>query len=422
VAQKVKSLLRNLFLDNWPRKAISVALAVIIWLMVNHSLSTTRIVSNVMVRVVNLPPGKTVEGLQPGGTLAKKITLTLSGNKNVLESLTSNDLEVVVDAANAGNEMVINIDKKSLVSLNPELEIGTSISRVSGASIVLRPMRLVTEKIPIIVTSPIGEAPRGYQFIDIFPYRLFITVSGPEKAVKRLKDREIRLTFNLNDISRSQLEGLVSKHERSNLDEVSFLVPDTWKQISIPSLSDTPLAIDDPDAKFLRIDFIRRDLLPLDKPIPVSVFYPPDLLHSLNPSTLSLAEGPSLALSHGIFMIEKSLAVKGVSRLFLEVVKDHLEIIVVAQATREMGSLPLSLQFIDPKKLEDKNIDRLTSEPEEEGIDLAQGIREDYLRNRFRSYMTKMQLFYPDDTRFDLKAVLHGNSIEIQEIEIPSNK
>jgi hypothetical protein len=413
----VKSLLRNIFLDNWPRKAISVVLAVVIWLMVNHSLSSTRIVSNVMVRVVNLPPGKTVEGLQPGGTLTKKISLTLSGNKNALDTLTSNDLEVVVDAANAGNEMIINIDKKNLVSLNPELDVGTSISRVSGASIVLRPMRLVTEKIPIIVTNPIGEAPRGYQFIDIFPYRLFITVSGPEKAVKRLKDREIRLTFNLNDISRSQLDSLAAKSDQGNHDEVSFMVPDAWKQISIPSLSDAPLIIDDPDAKFLRIDFIRRDLLTLDKPIPVSVFYPPDLLNSLNPSTLALVAGGPIEESHGIFLIQRPLAVKGVSRLFLDVVKDNLEIIVVAESTRELGSLSWSLQFIDPRKLEDAYLERLKSEPtEEETSDLQHDLREDYLRNRFRNYMTKMQLFHPDDTRFDLKAISHGNSIQIQEV------
>ena len=369
-----------------------------------------------MVRVVNLPPGKTVEGLQPGGTLAKKISLTVSGNKNALDALTANDLEVVVDAANAGNEMVINIDKKNLVSVNPELDIGTSISKVSGASIVLRPTRLVTEKIPIIVTNPIGEAPRGYQFIDIFPYRLFITVSGPEKAVKRLKDREIRLTFNLNDISRSQLDSLAAKSDQ-NRDEVSFTVPDAWKQISIPSLSDAPLIIDDPDAKFMRIDFIRRDLIPLDKPIPVTVFYPPDLLNSLNPSTLALVPGGVLEQSHGVYLIQRPLAVKGVSRLFLDVVKDNIEIIVTAESMRELGSLSWSLQFIDPKKLEDFYLERLKSEPgEEEGTDLQHDLREDYLRNRFRNYMTKMQLFHPDDTRFDIKAISHGNSIQIQEV------
>jgi hypothetical protein len=418
----VKSLLRSFFIDNWPRKAISVCLAIVIWLVVNHSLTATRIISNVTIRVINMPPGKTVEGLQAGGILAKRVSITLSGNKTILDSITSNDLEVVADAANAGNEFTVVVDKKHLVSLNPELDIATSISRVSGTSFILRPMRLVTEKIPIVVTSPIGEAPRGYQFLDVFPYRLFMSVSGPEKVIKRLKDREIRLTFNLNEISRSQLDNLASKSDQGTKDEVSFLVPDAWKQISIPSLSDTPLTIDDPDAKFLRIDFVRRNLLPLDTPLPVAIFYPPEYLNTINPSTLTLSTGSVIEESHGIFLINRSLAVKGVSRLFLDVVRDHLQIIITAEPTRELGTLSSSLQFIDSRALEEYYIEQLRANPtEDDASDLQSDLREEYLRNRFRSYMARMQLFNPDDTRFDIQAILQGNSVQIQEQTSPTH-
>ncbi len=412
----MKSLLQSLFINNWPRKAISVCLAIVIWLVVNHSLTATRIISNVTVRIVNMPPGKTVEGFQPGGTLAKRVSITLSGNKTMLDSLTSNDLEIIADAANAGNEFTVIIDKKHLVSLNPELDVSTAISRVSGSSFVLRPMRLVTEKIPIVVTSPIGEAPRGYQFLDVFPYRLFISVSGPEKVVKRLKDREIRLTFNLNEISRAQLDNLISKPEQGTKDEVSFLVPDAWKQISIPALSDTPLTIDDPDSKFLRIDFIRRNLLPLDTPLPIALFYPTEYLNTINPSTLNLAPGGIIEESHGIFLINRSLAVKGVSRLFLDVVREHLQITIVAEPTRELGTLSSSLQFIDSRSLEDYYIEQLRANPaEDDANDLQTDLREEYLRNRFRSYMARMQLFNPDDSRFDVQAILQGNLVLVKE-------
>jgi hypothetical protein len=412
----VKSLLRTIFVENWPRKAISLVLAVVIWLVVNHSLTATRIISNVTVRLVNMPSGKTVEGMQPGSTLAKRITLTLSGNKTLLDSITSNDLEVVVDAANAGNEMTVNIDKKNIISLNPELDVKTAVSRVSASSFVLRPMRLITEKIPIVVTSPIGEAPRGYQFLDVYPYRLFVTVSGPEKVVKRLKDREIRLTFNLNEISRSQLDTLSAKADQGSKDEICFLVPDAWKQISIPTLSDTPLTIDDPDGKFLRIDFVRRNLLPLDKPLPVAIFYPPEYLNSINPTTFNLASGGVIEDSHGVFLINRSLAVKGVSRLFLEVVKDSMEIMIVAEPTRELGSLSWSIQFINPRALEDSYIESLQTNPSEDDAEGVQAdLREDYLRNRFRGYMIRMQLFTPEDLRFDIKASLQGNTVSVNE-------
>lgn len=413
----MRTLLRHLFFENWPRKAISVVLAVIIWFVVNHSLTTTRIISNVAVRVVNLPTGKTVEGMQSNGMLAKRISLTLSGNKDMLDDMTANDLEVVIDGADATGEYSVAVQKKNLVSLNPEIDIASGVNRVSAASLAIRPMRLVTEKIPVIVTSPIGEAPRGYQFLDVFPYRLYLTVSGPEKIIKQLKDRELRLTFNLNEITRAQLDSLAeTSTTEKNTDEVSFSVPEAWKQISIPALSDIPFTIDDPDSKFLRIDFVRRNLLPLDIPLPVTLFYPSETLSTVNPNTLHLAPSDLIENRFGTLMITKPLAVKGVSRLFLEIVRDMMQIVVIAEGVRDRSQLPWSLQFIDSRKLEDDYVLLLLAEEGEEEINTLQPeLREEYLRNRFRSYMNRLQLFKPNDVKFDLHPVVQTNSVLVQE-------
>jgi hypothetical protein len=210
VAQAMKTLIANFFLTNWQRKTVSLILAVIIWLVVNHSLTSTKTIGNVSVRIINIPTGKTVEGIQSNGKLNKKLTLTLVGNTNTLEDLTSNDIEVVIDAANKPDEWIATISKKNLVSLNPEVDISKGISRVYHPSFIIRMTKLVTEKIPIVITRPIGEPPRGYQFLDIWPYRLTLTVSGPEDVIKKLKIKEQKMTFNLNDISKAQLDALSS--------------------------------------------------------------------------------------------------------------------------------------------------------------------------------------------------------------------
>ena len=56
------------------------------------------------------------------------------------------------------------------------------ISRVSPYDMIIRQSKLVTEKIPVLVTQPIGEAPKGYQFLDVWPYQLFVTVTRPGRG------------------------------------------------------------------------------------------------------------------------------------------------------------------------------------------------------------------------------------------------
>lgn len=72
MAQNVKSLLLRIFVDNWIRKVIALILAAILWLVVNQSLTTTRNIAHIPVRVINIPPGYTIEGIQANGRLAKK--------------------------------------------------------------------------------------------------------------------------------------------------------------------------------------------------------------------------------------------------------------------------------------------------------------------------------------------------------------
>jgi hypothetical protein len=38
----MKSLLIKLFIENWQRKLISLILAIVIWLMINHSIAITK--------------------------------------------------------------------------------------------------------------------------------------------------------------------------------------------------------------------------------------------------------------------------------------------------------------------------------------------------------------------------------------------
>ena len=325
----MRTLLKNLFINNWPRKCLSIILAIIIWFVVNKSLTATKTISNVPVKIENIPPGKTIEGIQSNGTLNRRVNLTITGNKNLLDDLNSNDIYVVFDASGHEGEWIATINRKNIRSDTLDINISQGISRVSQQNFIIKLTKLVTEKIPIIITQPIGEAPKGYQFIDVWPYQLYITVSGPEDVVKNLKTRGLKLTFNLNDITKAQLDDLRSTTTQKHSDVVAFFVPNPWKQISLPLLSSTPIEINDPDAKYLRIDFLRYELLKLDTHLPVTLFFPPNKTNSISPSKITLVPNQTVENRNGIKVVTDPLFVKGVSALFLDLVKDMLEIVVV---------------------------------------------------------------------------------------------
>jgi hypothetical protein len=411
----MKTFLQNLLLNGWQRKMIAIVLAVVIWMVVNHSLTATKTISNIPVRVINIPPGKTVEGLQSNGILSRRVTLSLVGNKDVLEDLSPNDLEIIVDAKEKQDEWIASINKINIQSVNPDVDIAKCVSKVSTQSIIIRLTKLVTEKIPILVSKPIGDAPRDYQFLDVWPYQLMLTVTGPEKVINRLKAQDLKITFNLNDISRAELDALQTKAEG---DEISFFVPDQWKQIHLPLISEAPIEIDDPQAKTLRIDFVRCHLLPIKSPIPVSLFFPPEHAKSLNPETCKIAMGGLLENHNSLPMITQPLYTKGVSRLFLQIVDEMLELAIIATPQNERSSLPWSVQFINPRALEDRYVYKLMNEDiEDEDLhELQPKLREEYLRNRFRNYMNRFQLFKADESKLEVEAKLDAqNLVQVKE-------
>ncbi len=412
MAENVKTLLIRLFIENWQRKLISLVLAMIIWMVVSHSMTVTKVMSNIPVRVANLPAEKTIEGMQVNGVLNKRISLTLIGHRAALDELSPKDLEVIVDAKDKPAEWIATIDKKNLVSLNAEFDPG-KISRVIPVEIIIRQSKLVNEKIPVTITHPIGEVPRGYQFLDVWPYQLSVTVNGPEDTVKRLKSRGLKLTFNLNDISQEELDALQNRASGEQSDEVSFLVPDSWKKISLPYLSDVPIEIDDPQGKSMRIDFSRQDLLPIGFSIPVTLFFPPKFSHTLNPETYSLATNNFIAKKNGIKVFNSPLYAQGVSRLFLDTVKDMVEMVIIASPKSERDTLLWNVQFMYPHELEDRYVAKVMTESNDEVYDVQPHLLEDYLRNRFRSYMNRFRLYTPNNNKLSLKIELQANSISV---------
>lgn len=241
--------------------------------------------------------------------------------------------------------------------------------------------------------------------------------------MRQLKMKELRITFNLSDISKAQLDEISNTSSQDTGSEVvSFMVPEQWKQLNIPSLSENLIEINDPQAKMLRIDFIHCKSLPIDAPIPVILYFPPDSIQKYNPTNVTLGIDSLVKDFNGVHLLNHSLYAHGTDQLFLDIVRNRLQIAIIVTPKSEKQSLDWSLQFINPRQLENIYVATLMSDVSDADIRLMQPPpREEYLRNRFRSYMNNMQLFNTDDSKFGLLVQLKDHVVHVEESQYGSS-
>lgn len=415
----MRSWLQDLLVSHWQRKLVSFITAIVVWFSVYHSITTTVVIPDIRVRVVNLPQDKTMKGLHSSGLLRQRVTLTITGRKSVLSEIDSNDLEIVIDATNRGEEWVAEVGKKNLKTLNPDLDLASNMTQVSRTEILMKLSNLITAKVPVTIAPPHGELPKGYQYLDVWPQQFLHTISGPEEEVEELQQKGLEISFDLSQITKEELDRLVSLNPELLPDEVSYPVPSKWKRVAIPFHNNATEEINDPDTRYLRIEFLRKELLPLDREIPIRVFFSLKYSQTLNPATYQLAINDLIVKKNGITVLTLPLYVRDVSRLFLDVVRDNLDIVVQAVPRTERSTLQWSVVFINAEEMENRYVSLLMRDTiEDDDPEWRILEREKYLRNRFREYMRAFQLVV-EELPLKLQVKLQGNTILVEQTPAP---
>lgn len=409
------SLLKKLFIQNWQRKVLGFILAIITWAFVNHSLYITKTIANVPVRVINLSKDKTIKGMESDGTLLDTLDLSIHGNKNLLDQMTKNDIEILIDLKdNKKEEYTTLITKNNIISTNPNINIERIIKKLHPQEFTLKLSKFVVDKIPVLVSQPTGDAPKGYLFSDVWPCTLYTTVSGPEEIVKKLKTEGLKLTFNLNAISQQELDAIDATMKRGQKDIISFFVPTSWKKINVPEISLFPLEVDDPNAKALRMEFTKDRFIPIEANIPVILFFPTNTSDKLNPVNISIANNDFVKKINGIDMITTPLYAQGVSEQFINTIKEKMYIIISVISKENTKNLDWHVQLILPSELEKSFIKKIiTEKPNEEARELQPHMLEENLKFRFRTYSAKLKLWISPTEILKLKVKLENNKIHI---------
>jgi hypothetical protein len=424
----MERVVKGFFFQNWPRKIFSLVIALSIWIYVSYSITETKVFPKMPVRIVNLPPDKTVRGMQSNGFLNQRLSVTLTGTKELLHRLEKKDFEIVIDASDKGDEWIIHLDKRNLVSTNPDIDLIHNITNISNGEMILKLSKLVTEKIPVYIRPPKGEPPNGYQYLDVFPQKVFLSVTGPEEDVKKLQDEGLGLTFDLGQIKKEDLDALGS-NEKMQSDEVSYQVPDSWKRVGIPFRSGLKEELIGAEAKELHINFLRKDLLPIGRNIPISVFYPLASINTLNPRVCPLLRSHWITSKNEVTYVSRPLFVGDVSRVFLDIVRDWVELVIIADSSNKGEPLRWEVQFIDQKLLEDQYVSALLTSgqlgqvamPQHSSASISSSqkthlaLRERFLRGRFREYMQKFCLYESRGVPFTIEAYQGSSGIQVQE-------
>ena len=411
----MKTIIQRIFLQSWQRKILALSSAIIIWLLVDNSITITKNYPNVLVKLINIPTDMTAEGLMSNGYLAKQINLTLTGSKSLLEQITSDDMEIITDVSSGANEWFIKVNKKNLISKNPDFDVGQHISEIEHDDFPVRLEKLVTSQIPIYIEEPIGEAPKGYHYLEIWPQQLYFTVSGPENQIKNWSSKGINLVFNLNEINKEDLDNIAVSQHGSHKDEVVYYIPDDWKMLAVPFRGNELVAVNDPESKYLHIDFLREELISLDVKIPISLFYPLSNLDKLNPQLCNLATNTMVQEHNGIYMLSKGIVVKDVSRIFADLVKDNIQIVIVVDQQDDSANLHWYIDFVDPVRLEELYVHKLSATFIGDEETYRENLDKSSLKDRFQNFMRNFKFLDSEGQPLQLNVSMSDKIIEINE-------
>ena len=93
-----------------------------------------------------------------------------------------------------------------------------------------------------------------------------------------------------------------------------------------------------------------------------------------------------------------------------------LQIVIVVDPQRENSHLSWNIQLVSANELENRYVRSFMSDVSDQKIyKLQPFLRENYLRNRFRSYISRLQITHLDGKTLEIDPVLSGESIIVNE-------
>src|SRR5688500_633245 len=177
VPSRVEKLARKIFLEDWSLKLLSLAIAVVLWLVVTGQNEPVTAHVNVQLNFIR-PPSLEISNDPP-----RTVDVMLTGSRNKVDNLTSLDLVATVDLADQrAGERVLRLADKALITL-PQ---GIKIDGFQPSAIPIR-LEEVVERQVNVEPKLEGKPAEGYEVYNIYPNKGSIAVRGPASHVNALQ-------------------------------------------------------------------------------------------------------------------------------------------------------------------------------------------------------------------------------------------
>ncbi|HEX5873962.1 MAG TPA: CdaR family protein [Pyrinomonadaceae bacterium] len=174
---RVEKWLRRIFLEDWSLKLLSLAIAIVLWLLVTGQ--NEPVTAHVNVQLNFIRP----QSLEISNDPPRTVDVMLTGSRNKLDNLTSLDLVATVDLSDQRTgERVLRLADKAQIPL-PQ---GIKVDGFQPSAIPIRLEPIVERQVPVEAKLE-GKPENGFEVYGVHPSKGSVTVRGPASRVNSLQ-------------------------------------------------------------------------------------------------------------------------------------------------------------------------------------------------------------------------------------------
>jgi YbbR domain-containing protein len=174
---RMQKLLRRVFVEDWSLKLLSLAIAIVLWLLVTGQ--NQPVTAHVNVQLNFIRP----QALEISNDPPRTVDVMLTGSRNKLDDLTSLDLVATVDISDQrAGERVLRLADKAQITL-PQ---GIKVDGFQPSAIPIRLEEIVDRQVAVEPKLE-GKPDDGYEVYSVYPNKDRVAVRGPASRVEGLQ-------------------------------------------------------------------------------------------------------------------------------------------------------------------------------------------------------------------------------------------